>query len=320
MSKIYKKQREDSLSKYVYCTVDGALVKVVYKSGEGYNNNGSTYSNYSDLKITNSYRVGIQESLKATSKTQTVFTEEEETTTTTPQLGTVTTKTTTKINPVCIFNYNHKVYSSSGSVSKWASSYDSFTFSQSTSANMPILGKYGKGVSNQSPIYFNLYSSSFMSLNSAITLSGNFTMFFYVGLIGHPVNKYMRFLGKSDDNDMFFSAGDASNKSYIMKFDSSNTVQFDSSTYYYTPSSNPLLITVTRSKDQLTIRENGVRIGTQTCPTSDFVFDQFGRTGNIDLSFNGAVWHFSAYDGAMKNNLTKVEDSIIKLASQSKSV
>jgi len=320
MSKIYKKQKEDSLSKYVYCTIDGALVKVVYKSGEGYNDGGSTYSNYSDLKITNSYRVGIQESLKATSKTQTVFTEEEETTTTTPQLGAVTTKTTTKINPVCIFNYNHKVYSSSGSVSKWASSYDSFTFSQSTSANMPSLGRYGKGVSNQAAIYFNLYSSSFMSLNSAITLSGNFTMFFYVGLIGHPVNKYMRFLGKSDDNDMFFSAGDASNKSYIMKFDSSNTVQFDSSTYYYTPSSNPLLITVTRSKDQLTIRENGVRIGTQTCPTSDFVFDQFGRTGNIDLSFNGAVWHFSAYDGALDKNLTKVQDSIIKLVSQSKSV
>tara|TARA_R100000734_G_scaffold12420_1_gene9169 strand:- start:5555 stop:6517 length:963 start_codon:yes stop_codon:yes gene_type:complete len=320
MSKIYKKQREDGLSKYVYCTVDGALVKVVYKSGEGYDDDGGSYSNYSDLKLTNNYRVGIQNSLKATSKTQTVFTEEEEVTKTTPQLGTITTKTTKNINPVCIFNYNHKVFSSGGSVSRWISSYDSFSFSQSTSANMPTLGKYGKGITNQSPIYFSIYNSSFMSLNSAATLSGDFTMFLYVEIIGHPVNKYMRFLGKSDDNNVFFSAGDIGDKSYKLSFDSSNSVTFDSSTFYYSPSSSPLLITVIRSKDQLTIRENGVSIGTQTCPTSDFVFDQLGRTGNIDLSFNGGIWHFSAYDGALDKNLTKVEESIIKLASQSKSV
>ena len=320
MAKLYKKQKADSLSKYVYCTVDGSLVKVVYTEKEGSDLDGSTYSIYSDLKITNDYRIDVQESLKNQSKIQAVFTEEEETTTTTAQLGTVTTKTTKSIKPICMFNYNNKVYSSSGSVSKWISSYDSSIFTQSTSANKPILGKYGKGIGNQSPIYFSIYNSSFMSLNSAITLSGDFTMFFYVSILGHPVNKYMRFLGKSDDNDMYFSAGDVGNKSYKLSFSSSSSVTFDSSTFYYTPSSSPLLISVIRSKDQLTIRENGVEVGTQTCPTSDFVFDQFGRTGNIDLSFNGGVWHFSAYDGVIKSKLIQVEDSIIKIGSQSKSI
>jgi len=119
---------------------------------------------------------------------------------------------------------------------------------------------------------------------------------------------------------MYFSAGDVGNKSYKLSFSSSSSVTFDSSTFYYTPSSSPLLISVIRSKDQLTIRENGVEVGTQTCPTSDFVFDQFGRTGNIDLSFNGGVWHFSAYDGVIKSKLIQVEDSIIKIGSQSKSI
>lgn len=320
MGKIYKKQRKDSLSKYVYCTVDGALVKVVYKSDTGYNDNGGSYSNYSDLKITNSYRTGIQQSLKGALSKQNVFIEKEDVTTTTPQSGTTTTTTTTNISPICIFDYNHKVFSSSGSVSKWISSYDSFNLSQSTSANKPILGKYGKGVANQSPIYFSYYNNSFMSFNSNITLSGDFTMFFYVEIIGTPLNKYMRFLGKSDDNNVFFSAGESANKSYRMRFDSSNTIDFDSSTYYYTPSSNPLLISVVRKKDKLTIRENGVDVGTETCPTTDFVFNQFGKVGSVDLSLSGGVWHFSAYNGAIKNNLVKIENSIIKLASQSKSV
>lgn len=97
-----------------------------------------------------------------------------------------------------------------------------------------------------------------------------------------------------------------------MKFDSSNTVEFDSSALYYKPTTNPVLITVRRSSDSLEIRENGNRIGSESCPTTDFTFDQFGRRGNVDLSFNGALYHFSAYNGYLDKNLSKIEKSIIK--------
>lgn len=273
----------------VYCTVDGVLQEVVYSK---INENQLEY--YENVRLTKQSRLRLQQS--STSQASFSASQKEDTET---------------IYPICIFDYSKLIIERSNLVEYWGSFINNLYLSQTTEANKPKLGRYGKGVNGFCPIHFSIYNSSFMSLNSDVTLSGDFTMFFYVQIIGHPVNKYMRFLGKSDDNNMFFSAGDASNKSYIMKFDSSNTVQFDSSTYYYKPTTNPVLITVRRNSNNLEIRENGVTIGSETCPTTDFTFDQFGRTGNIDLSFNGALYHFSAYNGYLDKNLVKIENSII---------
>ena len=298
----------------VYCTVDGVLTPVVFKSVE------NLYTTYDDLFVTSQKKITLQQSLKGVRSLSRTLTDEITTTSTTAQAGTVTTTSLVTINPVCVFDYHSHIKTEAGRLLNWGSSFGSAALSQSTEANRPFVGRGGGGKPFFSPMYFSIYDSSFMSLNSAITLSGDFTILLYVSIIGHPVNKYMRFLGKSDDNNMFFSAGDVGDKSYKLSFDSSNSVTFDSSTFYYKPSTSPLLISLIRSKDQLTVRENGVDIATKTCPTSDFVFDQFGRTGNIDLSFNGAVWHFSAYDGAISRSLSKIETSIIKSASQSKDI
>lgn len=298
----------------VYCTVDGVLTPVVFKSAD------NLYTTYDDLFVTSIKKLTLQQSLKGVRSLSRTLKDETTTTTTTAQGGTVTTTSSVTITPACVFDYHSHIKTEGSKISSWGSSFGSATLNQSTDANRPLVGRGGGGKAFFSPMYFSIYDSSFMSLNSAITLTGDFTILLYVSIIGHPVNKYMRFLGKSDDNNMYFSAGDVGDKSYKLSFDSSNSVTFDSSTFYYAPSSSPLLITVTRSKDQLTIRENGVEVGTQTCPTSDFVFDQFGRTGNIDLSFNGGLWHFSAYDGAISKSLTDIENAIIKSALQSKDV
>ena len=274
----------------VYCTVDGVLQEVVYSK---INENQLEY--YENVRLTKQSRLRLQQSLISQ-----------------PSFNISQKEDTETIYPICVFDYSKLIVERSNLVEYWGSSIDNLYLSQTTEANKPTSGKYAKGVNGFSPIYFSIYNSSFMSLNSDVTLSGDFTMFFYVKIIGHPVNKYMRFLGKSDDNNMFFSAGDASNKSYIMKFDSSNTVEFDSSALYYKPTTNPVLITVRRSSDSLEIRENGNRIGSESCPTTDFTFDQFGRRGNVDLSFNGALYHFSAYNGYLDKNLSKIEKSIIK--------
>ena len=66
-----------------------------------------------------------------------------------------------------------------------------------------------------------------MSLNSAITVTGDFTMFFYIEPTGTPVNKYFRLLGKSDDNNMFLSIGERSEKSYVISFDGSTSSEIN---------------------------------------------------------------------------------------------
>lgn len=301
IGKRFNKRKDKTLSNRVYCTIDGVLTPVVYKALE------TNYTTYTDLFLTNDARIAQQKSLTKSTSISKKFEE-------------IENNAVVDVRPVCVFDFHSQVKSENSNVVAMLSSYGLAELSQSTTANQPILGEFGKGVNGFSPIHFSIYNSSFMSLNSALTLSGDFTIFFYVKIIGHPVNKYMRFLGKSDDNNMFFSAGDASNKSYIMKFDSSNTVEFDSSTYYYKPTTNPVLITVRRNSDNLEIRENGVRIGSETCPTTDFTFDQFGRTGNIDLSFNGGLYHFSAYDGYLNNSLETVENAILKSVKQAKAL
>lgn len=301
IAKRLNNRKDKSLSNRVYCTIDGVLTPVVYKALE------TNYTTYTDLYVTNEQRIEQQKSLTKSISISRNFEE-------------IENNAVVDVKPVCVFDFHSNVQSTNNKVELWRSSFGLLNLNQSTTANQPILGEEGRGNNTFSPIRFTI-PNSFMSLSSSATLSGDFTMFFYVTIIGHPVNKYMRFLGKSDDNDMFFSAGDVANKSYILSFSSSSNVTFPSSTFYYEPTGNPLLITVRRKGDVLEIRENGVSIGSQTCPTTDFTFDQFGKTGNInDLFFNGNLFHFSAYDGYLDNSLETVENAILKSVTQAKAI
>jgi hypothetical protein len=79
------------------------------------------------------------------------------------------------------------------------------------------------------------------------------------------------------------------------------------------------LITIQREGSKVYIRENGTQVATGTIPTSDFVFDQFGKIGNVSIpTFNGSLYHFSLYDGYISNELQSIENSIIKKASLAK--
>ena len=186
IGKKFNIDKDKELYNRLYCTIDGVLTPVIYKASE------RDYITYTDLYVTNEKRLSQQTALTKSISLSRQFKE-------------VENSTEVSISPLCVFDFHSNVKSDNSNVVAWGSSYNSLQLSQSTTANQPILGELGKGVNGFSPIHFSIYNSSFMSLSSAITLSGDFTMFFYVKIIGHPVNKYMRFLGKSDDNDIFFS-------------------------------------------------------------------------------------------------------------------
>lgn len=281
----------------IYCTVNGVLSPVVYTRTEI---DGSSYID--NVNLTKSKRVRRQISAKNTRSTLIPVTEGAST-----------------INAFASFTYDYGLKESSGNISYWLSSYDRINLQQSTTANQPDLGLYGKGVLEHSPIYFKRDNSDFMSLDSAITVSGDFTMFFYIEPI--PVaslHKQYRLLGKSDDNDMYISIGESINESYNISFASGSEYATTVSGYWQ-PSSKKLLITIQREGSKVYIRENGTQVATGTIPTSDFVFDQFGKIGNVSIpTFNGSLYHFSLYDGYISNELQSIENSIIKKASLAK--
>lgn len=281
----------------IYCTVNGVLSPVVYTRTEI---DGSSYID--NVNLTKSKRVRRQISAKNTRSTLIPVTEGAST-----------------INAIASFTYDYGLKESSGNISYWLSSYDRINLEQSTTANQPDLGLYGKGILEHSPIYFKRDNSDFMSLDSAITVSGDFTMFFYIEPI--PVaslHKQYRLLGKSDDNDMYISIGESINESYNISFASGSEYATTVSGYWQ-PSSKKLLITIQREGSKVYIRENGTQVATGTIPTSDFVFDQFGKIGNVSIpTFNGSLYHFSLYDGYISNELQSIENSIIKKASLAK--
>lgn len=281
----------------IYCTVNGVLSPVVYTRTEI---DGSSYID--NVNLTKSKRVRRQISAKNTRSTLIPVTEGAST-----------------INAIASFTYDYGLKESSGNISYWLSSYDRINLQQSTTANQPDLGLYGKGVLEHSPIYFKRDNSDFMSLDSAITVSGDFTMFFYIEPI--PVaslHKQYRLLGKSDDNDMYISIGESINESYNISFASGSEYATTVSGYWQ-PSSKKLLITIQREGSKVYIRENGIQVATGTIPTSDFVFDQFGKIGNVSIpTFNGSLYHFSLYDGYISNELQSIENSIIKKTSLAK--
>ena len=67
------------------------------------------------------------------------------------------------------------------------------------------------------------------------------------------------------------------------------------------------------------IRENGVQVATDTMPTTDFSFNQFGIIGGLTSdTYNGSLYHISAYNHYISTNLVDLENSIIKQASLAK--
>ena len=320
MGKIYTVQENKLSSNRLYCTIDGVKTPVVYRFYEDNYSSGEQYSYLNDLYVTSEKRIASQVGSKQDITFINTFSELVTTTTTTAQ-GTTTTTATTNILPVCVFDFFAKVYDTSGGITQWKSSFGTPTLSQTTSANRPSLGIETRGVNGFTPIYFNTYQSDFMSLDSAITLSGDFTMFFYIKPIGIPVNKYFRLLGKSDDNNMFLSIGESSDKSYKLSFDGSTSTELDLRQTYWIPSSDKLLITIQRSGTTLYVRENGTEIANTTVSANDFVFDQVGKLGNnTDFFFNGSIYHFSVFDGYLNTNLETIENSIISSTDKAKGI
>jgi len=215
------------------------------------------------------------------------------------------------IFPISVFSYRKGINETNYSISSWRSVEDRYVLNQPSTANQPSLGIRGGGVNGYAPLYFNSQDIDFMTLDSSITLSGDFTMFFYIEPVKIVNHKYYRLLGKSDDNDMYFSIGEGYNESYNLSFASGSEVVVSASGYWQ-PSSKKLLITLQRSGSTIYIRENGTQVYTGSVPTSDFTFDQIGKLGNLTSnSFNGNIYHISAYDGYLNDNLSKLETSII---------
>jgi hypothetical protein len=320
MAKIYSVQENKLLSNKVYCTIDGVKTPVVYRFSENNYSSGEEYSYLNDLYVTNERRIASQIGSRQKLNLRKTFSESVTTTTTTAQ-GTTTTTTTTNILPVCVFDFFAKVYDISGGITQWKSSFGTPILSQTTSANRPSLGIEAKGVNGFTPIYFNTYQSDFMSLNSAITVTGDFTMFFYIKPIGSPLNKYFRLLGKSDDNNMFLSIAESANKSYKLSFDGSTSTELAIAQTYWIPSSDKLLITIQRSGTTLYVRENGTQIDSVSVSANDFTFDQVGKLGNdTDFFFNGSIYHFSVFDGYLNTKLQEIENSIISSTDKAKGI
>lgn len=308
MAKIYSIDENKLLSNRVYCTIDGVKTPVVYKYSDNAYSSGEDYSYLDDLYVTNERRIASQIGTTQKLNLRKKFLETD-------------SGVTTTILPVCVFDFSGKVYDVSGDITKWKSSFGTPTLSQTTSANRPSLGIYGGGVNGFAPIYFNSSQSDFMSLDSAITVRGDFTMFFYIEPIGTFENKYFRLLGKSDDNNMYLSIGESLLKSYVISFDSSTSTEINANGNYWSPSSKKLLITIQRKGTTLYVRENGTEIANGVVSANDFSFDQVGKLGNnTDFFFNGSIYHLSVFDGYFKNELETIENSIINSINKAKGI
>ena len=301
IGKKFNIDKDKELHNRLYCTIDGVLTPVIYKASE------RDYITYTDLYVTNEKRISSQNALTKSISLSRRFKE-------------VENSAEVSISPLCVFDFHSNIKSDNSNVVAWGSSYSSAQLSQSTTANQPMLGELGKGVNGFSPIFFKRDNSDFMSLNSSITVSGDFTMFFYIHPIAYPLHKQYRLLGKSDDNDMYISIGESFNESYNISFASGSEYATTISGYWQ-PSSKKLLVTIQREGSKVYIRENGTQVATGTIPTSDFVFDQFGKIGNVSIpTFNGGLYHFSAYDGYLDSNLETVENAILKSVKQAKAL
>jgi len=281
----------------VFCTVNGTLQEVVYTK---YNDNQESF--YENVRTTKQERLRLQQALTSTVSTiQPVL------------------ESGVNIYSKYNFDYGSGIIDKFKNVVTWQSSVDNLYFEQTTVPNQPQLGVDARGVNGYSPIHFKAQNSEFMSLNSPISLSGDFTMFIYAEPIPIVPKAYkkMRLLGNSLDNKIYLSIGEAITESYNMSFASGSEIVV-SATGGWQPISKRLLITIQRNGSTFYIRENGVQVATGTIPTSNFVFDQVGKIGTDTDTYNGSIYHLSAYSGYITSTLENLEKSIIKQASLAK--
>ena len=286
----------------LYCTVNNVFTPVVFSKTQ-YDN--TEY--YEPVNITSKKRLKRQKSLKSVRSTNVPVKEAAST-----------------ISPLFSFYYDAglKEVDNDNNLQTWSSSIGSNKLTQANSSFRPDIGLNGKGIKGASPVYFNYNNTDHLVFGSGVTLTGDFTIFMYVEPIPIVANihKYHRFLGKSDDNDMYFSIGEFGNRSYTISFSATSAVSVSALPYeYWQPSSKKILITLQRSGSTMYIRENGVQVFSDTMPTADFAFNQFGvRGGLTSATYNGSLYHLSAYDGYISSELQSIENSIIKKSSFAK--
>jgi hypothetical protein len=294
----------------LYCTIDGVKTPVVYKNSRNYFNSEDGFLD--NVTITSDKRLAQQQSLKQTTKPINVFTETITTTTTTPQGGTVTTTSTKTIAPIFIFDYTSGIREDAGQVVRWASQNSSLSLEQTTQANRPFLGITRKGVVGSSSVFFHATEQSFLRTSSDVTLTGDFTLFAYLHLVPlDKLNKYVRILGNSGDANMFLIARETDTR-YELSFTSSSEAEANVSSIPFNYKDGKFLLSLIRKKDRLSIRENGVEVADVSCPTDDFTFNQIGRVGTSVSTLNGGIYHLSAYNEAISDELTSIEDAIIR--------
>ena len=296
---------QDALKDKVYATIDGVLQPIVYDTIEldevGKKNN---------VYLTPEARLAKR---KAASNTKAISTVQE-----------ADNGTSTVVSPEFVFDYSkgYAEITSGNNIQTWLASFSKNQLTQANPSFRPDVGLKGRGVNGVSPAYFNYDNTDHFIFSSGVTLTGDFTIFMYVEPIPLVANvhKYHRFLGKSDDNDMYFSIGESLSRSYIISFSSSSSVSVSTLPYeYWQPTSKKILITLQRSGSTMYIRENGVQVATDTMPTTDFSFNQFGIRGGLTSdTYNGSLYHISAYNHYISTNLVDLENSIIKKASLAK--
>lgn len=295
---------QDTLKDKVYATIDDVLQPIVYDATEV---NQITKKN--NVYLTPEARLSKR---KAASNTKAVSTVQE-----------IDGETATVVSPEFVFDYSkgYAEVTSGNNIQTWLASFSNNQLTQANPSFRPDVGLDGRGINGVSPAYFNYDNTDHFIFSSGVTLTGDFTIFMYVEPIPlvPNVHKYHRFLGKSDDNDMYFSIGESGNTSYTLSFSSSSRVQVSITPEYWQPSSKKILITLQRSGTTLYIRENGVQVASETTPTTDFSFNQFGIRGGLTSdTYNGSLHHISAYNHYISTNLVDLENSIIKQASLAK--
>lgn len=300
----------DKKKQTLYCTIDNVKIPVVYNNSRNYSNPDDGFCDI--VTVTPELRLAQQLSLKQTNKPINSFTEVETTVVqATPQQEQTTTTTPKKISPVFIFDYSSGIRAKNFQVDIWATQTSDLSLRQNTAANKPFLGKNRNGVVGSSvPFFFN-ENQSFLSTTSSVTLSGDFTLFAYIQpVIIQKINKYVRILGNSGDANMFLVIREGNNESKL-SFSASSSADVNLSTNPY-PSSPRFLVTIQREGNTLIYRENKTTLAVVDCPTTDFVFDQVGRVGTDINTYNGGIYHLSAFDGVVKDRLELIEDAIIR--------
>lgn len=293
----------------LYCIVDGVYTPVVYQQVA---EDGDLY--YNEVKVMSRNKVARRGSLRGGHLP--VLIKENVTTTTTKPQGTTTTKTIVNVSPLAIFDYTSNVQHTSELITSWSSTVTKSFLRQATSANKPRLGRRKGGESNNVAPFFvkgtDNDTGSFMSFNSALTISGDFTIMTYF----RPNNiKYFRMLGNSSDSNIFLSFNEDANQNFHFGLGSGKTHTISLGTYTM-GFDRDYQVTIQRSGTTLFARVNGVQAATATVTTDDFVVDQVGRVGTSVLTFGGHIMNLSIYDGYITSRLPYLEKAITKTSSK----